>query len=524
MRNYNSIQILFWLLVIQSLHIHAQTLVTVQGSGKVYVESNANAIVHGGLLFQNGSLLSNTGTITVKEIGTAGASNWIDQTSTPYFYGSGTVIFNGAGGHVATSNNIFGKIHMNASGNLTHGSDISVNNLLLDNGSMNTSSAYKMIVLTTPELALDKSATNTNFTKSWVNGNLRRYISPSTVDKYFFPIGDGIKSNPAVMDSLTVDPLNTISYIDAKFGPKPGNDNLLNVKETGLQYLGIMGQFYSTVNNGGVWYLTPDVNPTSGKYNLLLYFNDFIGLNDNSFGILKRSDASSSAADWKVPEDSRLDSNNAEGRLVASGFARRKNLTSFSQFGIGMTNDPLPLTLLSFSGVKENDRHLLRWETADEINTDKFIVERSSSFSSGFSPITSVKANGSVGQRNSYLAYDFTPLQGDNYYRLKMIDEDASFQYSKVIRLRTEVSQLLTIYPNPVLGNQLMLTYHSSSKGSGTLQITDMGGRILSNRVVSFVAGANRYELPLYYYARGAYRVSLWVNGKPMQTVPFVRQ
>ena len=156
MRNNYLLQILFCLLIIQSLQLHAQTtIVTVQGSGKVYVQSNANAYVHGGLLFQNGSLLSNTGTVTVKEIGASGASNWTDQTATPYFHGSGTVIFNGVGGHTATSPNTFGKIHVNASGHLTHGSDLNTNNLLLDNGRVNTTSSYKMIVLTTPELASD---------------------------------------------------------------------------------------------------------------------------------------------------------------------------------------------------------------------------------------------------------------------------------------------------------------------------------------------------------------------------------
>ncbi len=210
---------LFCFALTQSLHVHAQNIVTVQGSGKVYVQANANAYVHGGLLFQNGSALSNSGTITVKEIGNAGASNWTDESSTPYFHGNGTVVFNGTGGHTAASPNTFGKIHVNTSGHLTQGSDLNTNTILLDNGRVNTTSSYKMIVLTTPANAADNSANNSGFANSWVDGMLRRYIAPATVNQYVFPLGNTTRSNIAMLDALTAQPVNNVNYVDACLAP-----------------------------------------------------------------------------------------------------------------------------------------------------------------------------------------------------------------------------------------------------------------------------------------------------------------
>ena len=67
-----------------------------------------------------------------------------------------------------------------------------------------------------------------------------------------------------------------------------------------------------------------------------LYFNGFTALTDNLFGILRRNDGSSNAADWKVAAGSALETYNGLGRKVSDGFARRINISTFSQLGIGM--------------------------------------------------------------------------------------------------------------------------------------------------------------------------------------------
>jgi hypothetical protein len=268
--------------------------------------------------------------------------------------------------------------------------------------------------------------TNTNFSNSWINGNLRRFINPAAVNNYQFPVGDATRVNIAEMDNLIATPLTGISYITTSFGPKPGNDAGLNVSENGTAY--------TSVNNGGVWYLVPDANPTGGKYDLKLFFNGFTGLADNSFGILRRPDASAVAIDWIVPAGSVLPSAGSLGRTVAGGYARRNNIATFSQLGIGSTLSPLPLQLLNFYAVKKDKTVVLQWTTASEINTSHFELYK------GNQPVAlqyldKVTAAGLSTTNTSYTYTDNQPLQGLNFYQLKMIDKNNSYTLSNIVKV-----------------------------------------------------------------------------------------
>jgi hypothetical protein len=173
------------------------------------------------------------------------------------------------------------------------------------------------------------------------------------------------------MDNLIAAPLNNVSAITASFGPKPGNDAGLLVNDLGTPY--------SIVNNGGVWHITPDAEPTSGKYDLFLSFSGFTVLADNSFGIISRPNNSSNAAEWKIPTGSVLPQGGLPGRIVSSGFARRNNLSGFSQFGIAMALGALPVTLTDFNAIRLSKEIVnLDWETASEQNNKGFEIERRS--------------------------------------------------------------------------------------------------------------------------------------------------
>jgi hypothetical protein len=110
----------------------------------------------------------------------------------------------------------------------------------------------------------------------------------------------------------------------------------------------------------------------------------------------------------------------------------------------------LPLHLLSFNGSRQDDHNKLEWETADEINTKWFEIERSTN-GRDFSTIDIVNAtgNGSNGG-NSYSLNDQSAGFGKSYYRLKMVDIDQQFTYSRIIWINSDQSAGISIYPNPV--------------------------------------------------------------------------
>ncbi len=242
-------------------------------------------------------------------------------------------------------------------------------------------------------------------------------------------------------------------------------------------------------NTAGVWHLTPDMEPTGGKYDLLLTTSGFSSLMDNQFAILERPDASSNAVDWMVPAGSSLPAAGTGGRTVASGIARRNSLSAFSQFGIGMTATPLPVTLVLFDANRIGKSIVsLDWTTAMEENDKGFGIERRLDSASSFSSIGFVPSQAPGGNSTQTLSYAFTDINGYvgiSYYRLKQEDLDDHFVYTLIKAVSgsgaTQLSVLL--YPNP--GHGQFTLRLDGNNNSFPAVISDELGRIVRSMVVT---------------------------------------
>ena len=101
----------------------------------------------------------------------------------------------------------------------------------------------------------------------------------------------------------------------------------------------------------------------------------------------------------------------------------------------------LPVRLMSFTGNRiSNGSIKLNWNSASEYNTQSYEIEKSKN-GKDFTKLVSVKAeNSSAGHNYTYL--DNKPFIHENYYRLKIIDRDQSFEYSdwvKISNVNTEI-------------------------------------------------------------------------------------
>ncbi|SEJ01519.1 Por secretion system C-terminal sorting domain-containing protein [Dyadobacter sp. SG02] len=110
----------------------------------------------------------------------------------------------------------------------------------------------------------------------------------------------------------------------------------------------------------------------------------------------------------------------------------------------------MPVTLIDFSGAKVENTIALKWNTAEETNSDHFDVQRSADGKS-WATIGAQKSRGESFAEVNYGFVDKKPASGDNYYRLKMVDADQTFAYSKIIKVGFDNAALLSeFYPNPV--------------------------------------------------------------------------
>lgn len=112
---------------------------------------------------------------------------------------------------------------------------------------------------------------------------------------------------------------------------------------------------------------------------------------------------------------------------------------------------PLPIELIEFKGWNDKIGNHLTWTTLSEIDNLGFEIQRSSNGVNWF-PIGFVDGNRTTMQKSSYDFIDQNPRSGNNLYRLKQINLDGSYEYSKVISVTVDKENEIDVFPNPSYG------------------------------------------------------------------------
>lgn len=95
---------------------------------------------------------------------------------------------------------------------------------------------------------------------------------------------------------------------------------------------------------------------------------------------------------------------------------------------------PLPIELLFFRGSRDLESIKLEWMTATEFNNEKFIIERSSDFTS-WEKIGEIRGSGNSISPIKYEFVDREPRLGTNYYRMWQFDFDGGNELVKTIAI-----------------------------------------------------------------------------------------
>ncbi len=137
----------------------------------------------------------------------------------------------------------------------------------------------------------------------------------------------------------------------------------------------------------------------------------------------------------------------------------------------------LPVKLVVFTAISQAAGIELKWQTAAEQNTKQYIVERSAD-GVAFVEIGTVSAAGNSNTARSYSFTDRQPFQNVGYYRLKSLDNDGVFEYSKIVEVSNKAAvTALSVYPNPVT-DKLMITGLKQGEHH-TIQLIDANGRMV---------------------------------------------
>ena len=114
----------------------------------------------------------------------------------------------------------------------------------------------------------------------------------------------------------------------------------------------------------------------------------------------------------------------------------------------GVCQDALYVELSEFNVTAQKESAVIDWTTLSEINSEKFIVERSGDGKS-FSSIGEVQSKGNSNYKIDYVFNDTRPLMGISYYRLQELSLDGNRDYSKIVSVDFTNNSDIEIYPNP---------------------------------------------------------------------------
>ncbi|HPH84665.1 MAG TPA: hypothetical protein PLC48_04370 [Ferruginibacter sp.] len=265
-------------------------------------------------------------------------------------------------------------------------------------------------------------------------------------------------------------------------------------------------------------------NPAAGAVNNEAHYNSFTS---NNMNIVSTHAASLNATcNWLEsinPPDIALTIN---GNIIYDPF-----------LSDGVDSDPgldgfqpitsciiVPVILTSFNAAVKNYDVILSWQTATEINSSHFIIERSAD-NQDFYPVGRVEASGYSDIKRNYQFTDNKPAYFDRptFYRLAMVDRDGSMKYSRILNvmLKTSGSYVQSVYPVPAKSGEL-LNGNFISGFAQTLSITlaNAAGQIVLNKKAMVIKGLNKLTITLPATSKGVHFLIIRSEDGLVQKVP----
>jgi len=425
---------------------------------------------------------------------------WAKNSTGTFTPGTTVVRFNGTsaqsiGGSQTTN---FNSLSIDNAAGVTLGNGVFIStNLNLQNGVITSSN--------TNLLTINDNATVTGFSdNSFVDGPVKKIGN----DAFTFPVGKTAFGGHSI--AITA-PLNVTDEFTATYHRAPYS--LVGPID---QVSGLCG-----VSNCEYWQLTRDagtsnvnvtiswtpMSPCSGNYVTTTSGLTVAWLNGSS--------------QWTLAPGT---GTNISGSSTA-GTVERVAVSSYGYFALGNLNpegSPLPVKLSSLKASEVSGGIKLLWTNQSESDVVSYTIERSFN-GSNFTNIHQLAAAKNSGEAVDYRMTDPTPLQGNNFYRIKVVEANGKVTYSSVARINlTRGATSLNIYPNPVKGGQLGLQIDNLPKGDYWIRVYNTNAQAVTQQKMSHNGGSISETIDINNLKPGIYTIEL--NGTARIQKQFVVQ
>ena len=205
--------------------------------------------------------------------------------------------------------------------------------------------------------------------------------------------------------------------------------------------------------------------------------------------------------------------------FAGTGFDIYTRGGSWDCFILKWNSTTLPVSLTEFKGSKTSLGNLLSWATQSETDNQYFELERSGD-GLNFISIKSVSGAGTSTTKRSYSYLDTNPLAGVNYYRLKQVDGNGAFSYSKeIIAINNQLeAEELKAYPNP--GTGLVTVQLPSESADAEINVYNQAGKLIES--YTNVLG-NNHTVDISKQPTGIYYIQIVEKGKS-KLIKYIKQ
>jgi len=180
----------------------------------------------------------------------------------------------------------------------------------------------------------------------------------------------------------------------------------------------------------------------------------------------------------------------------------------------------LPLNFEYISAKAINKKAVVEWSTLNEVNTASMEIEHNNGASLQWKSIGKVEAAGFSSGKTEYSFTHETPLKGDNFYRIKQIDNDGTYSYSEVVSAHfgnTNTGLILT--PN-LVHSSLKISFEAPVE-NGRVLIYNLDGKLVQSYLLA--EGIDVLRVDVSDLVSGHYVIQYQSN-QGSETVRFVKE
>jgi hypothetical protein len=363
-------------------------------------------------------------------------------------------------------------------------------------GNITTSSVNLLTLQTKAVISTDSTNANTSF----IIGPLRKE-GLSSADHFLFPVGK----------------TNEFRWLELKNAT--GNFNVEFISGNARD----LGNSYSSgidhISSHGYWMIDADASPAASA-NVELSFSNAGSSGVTDMATLRTSQFSSGV--W-------LNRNNISttGTPGASGSVVSEMITTFNSsskdfvLASSVANEnPLPVILISFNGINENDVVKLNWEVASSEDIDYFEIW-SSDNSSDFKMLDIIHT---VSNETKFEFDDKQMSNSIKYYKLRVIQKNGDSFFSKIISVENSQSpfKILSIAPSAVYDHATAFVY-VNERTQLQLVVFGIDGKAIIKKYFYAERGRNSISCNFSGLAQGMYLLSCFDSKGNVGTIKFVK-